>query len=294
MLYFGPAMIHRRGQFDQFFPTPQHKNLVICVSGVGVTKEFSAIIVNITPDLELIGKSQCFPLYYYEKADREQMNLFDNAEDEYVRKDAVSDFILERARGMYGPKTTKEDVFYYVYGLLHSEEYKNRFSTDLKKSLPRIPLVEEPKDFKAFAKAGRELAELHLNYESQPSWESVIVKNGDCGEYRVQKMAFAKMRDSETGKSLDDKRVIHYNPRITVENIPQEAYGYVVNGRSAIEWIMERYQVTVNKDSQIKNDPNDWASEHNQPRYILDLLLSVITVSMKTVDIVKILPKLKI
>lgn len=292
-LYFDKNLIERPGLSMKLFPTPQHKNLVICVSCVAQS-ELSVLVTNHIPDLHFNGDTQSFPLYYYEKADREQMNLFDNAEDEYVRKDAVSDFILERARGMYGPKTTKEDVFYYVYGLLHSEEYKKRFSTDLKKSLPRIPLVEEPKDFKAFAKAGRELAELHLNYESQPSWESVIVKNGDCGEYRVQKMAFAKMRDSETGKSLDDKRVIHYNPRISVENIPQEAYGCVVNGKSAIEWVMERYQVTVNKDSQIKNDPNDWASEHNQPRYILDLLLSVITVSMKTVDIVKNLPKLKI
>ena len=150
--------------------------------------------------------------------------------------------------------------------------------------LPRIPLVNSAADFKAFSSAGRELADLHLNYEKRLPPESVVVE-GDTGDnYLVNKMKF---------KSKEDKTEIIYNSQITIKNIPLEAYDYVVNGRSAIEWIMERYQVKVDKASQIKNDPNDWAREHNNPHYILDLLLSIITVSVETVKIINSLPKLK-
>ena len=175
---------------------------------------------------------------------------------------------------------TKEDIFYYVYGLLHSQEYRTQFAADLKKMLPRLPLVDTAADFKAFMEAGRKLADLHLNYEKRPKPQEVVVdcKSNDC---TVEKMKF---------KSKDDKSVIIYNNHITIRNIPQEAYEYVVNGKSAIEWIMERYQVKVDKASQIKNDPNDWAKEHNDPTYILDLLLSIITVSLETMKIVKGLP----
>lgn len=179
---------------------------------------------------------------------------------------------------------TKEDIFYYVYGLLHSPDYRNQFAADLKKMLPRIPLVNSAADFKAFGSAGRGLANLHLNYEKRLPPESIVVE-GDTGDnYIVNKMKF---------KSKEDKTEIIYNNQITIKNIPLEAYDYVVNGRSAIEWIMERYQVKVDKASQIKNDPNDWAREHNDPRYILDLLLSIITVSVETVRIINSLPKLK-
>ena len=146
--------------------------------------------------------------------------------------------------------------------------------------LPRLPLVDTAADFKAFMEAGRKLADLHLNYEKRPKPQEVVVdcKSNDC---TVEKMKF---------KSKDDKSIIIYNNHITIRNIPLEAYEYVVNGKSAIEWIMERYQVKVDKASQIKNDPNDWAKEHNDPTYILDLLLSIITVSLETMKIVKGLP----
>jgi predicted helicase len=145
-----------------------------------------------------------------------------------------------------------------------------------------MPLVSEPAKFWSFSKAGRQLADLHLNYESVPRYPEVIVSGEDNGKYIVQKMRFP---------SKNQKDKIIYNNSITVSNIPEKAYQYVVNGKSAIEWIMERYQVTVHKASQIKNDPNDWAKEHNQPRYILDLLLSIINVSVQTVDIVNNLPE---
>lgn len=171
-----------------------------------------------------------------------------------------------------------------MYGILHSPDYRKQFAADLKKMLPRIPLVDNAADFKAFTAAGRKLADLHLNYEKRTPPADVIVEGDNGHNYKVTKMKF---------KDKADKSEIIYNNQITIKNIPAEAYDYVVNGRSAIEWIMERYQVKTDKASQITNDPNDWAEEHNEPRYILDLLLSIITVSVETVKIVNNLPKLK-
>ncbi|HPQ72225.1 MAG TPA: DEAD/DEAH box helicase family protein [bacterium] len=271
-------------QQPKLFPTKKQDNIVICVSGVGVTKAFSTIITDTLPDLELIGKSQCFPLYYYEEAEKEQASLFDKSISQYNRRDGVTDFIHKQARIIYGPKVTKEDIFYYVYGLLHSPEYRTRYSADLKKMLPRIPLVDEPKMFWAFSKAGRELAEWHLNYETVDPFPATVKKSSD--NFIVNKIRFAKK-----GKKVDKSTII-YNSSITVSEIPMEAHEYVVNGKSAIEWIMERYAVTTHKASGITNDPNDWAKEHKQPRYILDLLLRVIRVSVETVKIVEQLPSL--
>ena len=287
----------------RLFPYPEAENKVICLSGIGASKDFSALITDAIPDLQVMFNGQCFPMYHYEERKIESKTLFDDAEDtiqnNYIRRDAISDFILERCRKAYGPYVGKEDIFYYVYGILHSTEYRTSFAADLKKMLPRIPLVDEARDFWSFSKAGRTLAELHLNYENRPSATGVIVtyntipqseieKAMQSGEietinYQVEKMRFP---------SKTDKSKIIYNSQITIENIPATAYEYVVNGKSAIEWIMERYAITTHKDSGITNNPNDWATEHNNPHYILDLLLSVISLSMETVEIVNGLPKL--
>ena len=297
-LYFDKHFIERIGLSPKLFPTPNHKNLVICVSGIGSSKDFSAIITNCIPCLDLVEKSQCFPLYWYDSSDADIADLFNQGAekpmDRYVRKDGVTDWILNTARKQYGYKVTKEDIFYYVYGLLHSPDYRTTFATDLKKSLPRLPLVEKAGDFWAFSKAGRELANLHLNYEAiEPYGKCVIVHaplttKGDSINYHVEKMRFGKI-DSKTA----DKSIIHYNHAITIEGIPAEAYEYVVNGKSAIEWVMERYAITTDKKSGITNDPNDWAREHNDEKYILNLLLRVINVSVQTVEIVKRLPRLE-
>lgn len=283
-------LIHRKGQFNSFFPNQKLKNILIGVKGVG-DREFSCLISDKISDLQLNFNGQCFPLYWYEEKKPEDdvmANLFaETTEDkptEYIRHDGITDYILKEACAKYKTNViTKEDIFYYVYGLLHSQEYRTQFAADLKKMLPRLPLVDTAADFKAFMEAGRKLADLHLNYEKRPKPQEVVVdcKSNDC---TVEKMKF---------KSKDDKSVIIYNNHITIRNIPQEAYEYVVNGKSAIEWIMERYQVKVDKASQIKNDPNDWAKEHNDPTYILDLLLSIITVSLETMKIVKGLPHIK-
>ena len=297
-LYFDKPFIERIGLSPKLFPTPNHKNLVICVSGIGASKDFSAIITDCIPDLQLQFNGQCFPLYWYDSSDADVVDLFNQGAekpmDRYVRKDGVTDWILSTAHKQYGYKVTKEDIFYYVYGLLHSPDYRTAFATDLKKSLPRLPLVEKADDFWTFSKAGRELVDLHLNYETIEPYRKCIVSfapltnKGDKINYHVEKMRFGKI-DSKTS----DKSVIHYNHSITITGIPTEAYEYVVNGKSAIEWIMERYAITTDKKSGITNDPNDWAREHNDEKYILNLLLRVINVSVQTVEIVKELPKLK-
>ena len=284
-LYFGEKFIHRRGQMNETFT---NKNVAICVSPSN--NGLSVLITDAPLDIHYNGDTKYFALYWYEETAKEassQMNLFasnqENEEDKYIRHDGITDFIHNLAKEKYGHKVTKEDIFYYVYGILHSEDYRIKFAADLKKMLPRIPLVDKVEDFWAFSNAGRDLAKLHLNYEDQAPLASVKVIGEESEIFTVDKMRF---------KSKEDKSEIIYNPYIRITNIPEIAYEYVVNGRSAIEWILEKYQVTTDKASGIKNDPNDWAKEHNKPRYILDLLLSVISLSVATVKIVKGLPKL--
>ncbi len=309
---FDTNFVERGGVSMKYaYPIENLNNLNVCVSGVGSSKGFSCIITNSLPDYQLMMNSQCFPLYWYEENKNRQKSLFDEETGEdYIRRDGITDWILKEVRSRYGTREiTKEMIFYYVYGLLHSEDYRQRFAADLKKSLPRIPIVERVEDFMDFYKYGKKLADLHLNYETVAPYPGVVVR-GD------RKVTYETKRDPATGgfiedttnpedydyfhiwdkmrfKSKDDKSTIIYNGNITIENIPEKAYEYIVNGKSAIEWIVERYCVSRDKKSLIMNDANDWGKEHHKPRYILDLLLSVINVSVQTVDIVKALPKLK-
>lgn len=298
-VYTESNVIHRTGQMPQLFPTPNHQNLVICVSGLGGTKENSAYISDCIVDLNCLDAgTQCFPLYWYDDSTADIADLFSAQQsdaDRYVRRDGVTDWILSTARKQYGSRVTKEDIFYYVYGILHAPDYRTTFAADLKKSLPRLPLVESPDDFWAFSHAGRDLAELHLGYERVEPYAGCRIRlapsmrGDDTVDYRVEKMRFGKA----DGKTVD-KSVIHYNAGITIESIPLEAYDYVVNGKSAIEWVMERYAVKTDPASQITNDPNDWCREHDDPKYIYNLLLRLITVSLETMKIVRALPKLKL
>ena len=294
LLWYFP-LVEMRYRVPPLYPCRDAENFCICVSGVGVNKAFSCIITNLIPDLEVIGKSQCFPLYWYEENQHQEATLFgDGSDEKYIRHDGVTDWVLKEFRKRFpGSKNlTKEHIFYYVYGILHSPDYKERFAADLKKSLPRIPIVETVNELMDFYNAGKALADLHLKYESvEPCKEVKVVcdqaiDNSNYGLFEVEKMRFGK-----DGKDTD-KSVIIYNGHIRLENIPEKAYEYVVNGKSAIEWIMERYAVTVDKASLIKNDPNDWSREHKKPRYILDLLLSIINVSVKSMEIIEKLPKL--
>lgn len=292
-------LIVRTYQIPQLFPTPEHKNLVIVTTSIGDTKDFMPLITDCIPDLHMNATSQCFPLYYYKDAKKEknQPSLFDDPDKvEYIRKDGISDWMLRQVKERYhvSPQSkaiNKEMIFYYVYGLLHSRDYRTRFADDLKKSLPRIPIVDKVEDFKAFYEAGKKLADLHVNYESVAPYHLLEVEcpdTNDFADFAVNdKMCFGKI-----GK-VEDKTTIFLNDKVKIKNIPLRAYEYVVNGKSAIEWVMERYQVKTDKDTHILNDCNAWAREHNKPRYILDLILSLVNVSLQTLEVIDGLPGLE-
>lgn len=290
-VYFDGQMNHRTYQLPKFFPTPKHKNLAF-VTSVDKNKVPSVLMLQELPDLHLIGDSQTFALYSFEPVEIDSDDLLSLVDDPtvvdgYRRKDNITDATLKAYQKAYrDTKISTEDIFFYVYGLLHSAEYKEKYSADLAKMLPRIPKV---KDFWGFSEAGRNLSAIHLNYESaNPYPLEEVAKTAVDDEYemyRVQKLAFLGRKD-KTG--------IVYNPNITLKGIPEEALEYQVNGKSALEWIIERYQVTVHKASQIRNDPNDYSQEIGNPRYIIDLIKRIVTVSLETNKIVANLPALEI
>jgi predicted helicase len=311
--YYDGQLIHRLSQMGSIFPRAGDPNLVIMCSGASASKDFSALITDCVPNFHMHDTGQCFPLYLYEKDDERAEHMNDEKQpkqlelinkqhegdlvDGYRRSSAITDSILADFRVAYETKVKKEDIFYYVYGVLHSPEYRSRFASDLKKMLPRLPFTREMTDFWKFSQAGRDLAKWHLNYETVEPWP--VKEHHDellsdpKKDFLVQKMTFARPSAEQKARGEKwDRTTIHYNSRITLSGIPLEAYDYVVNGKPAIEWIMERYQITVDKDSGIRNDPNDWAKEHKQPRYILDLIKRIIRVSIETMKIVNSLPPL--
>ncbi|MBX9597063.1 MAG: DEAD/DEAH box helicase family protein [Burkholderiales bacterium] len=298
-LYYDTNLTARVYQMPKIIPERGVDNLILGTSGIGARTRFSILCSNNIIDYQTLDNGQSFPLYLYEPKE-ESTNGFDFSDDsdvvtapsgtQYTRKEAITDAGLKHFTDFYSDASiTKEDLFYYIYGLLHSEEYKTKYADNLTKALPRIPRVKTIADFRAFEQAGRKLADLHLNYENKELYPVTFTKDISqlqANDYRVIKMKFA---------SKADKSKIIYNGKITLENIPLEAYDYVVNGKSAIEWVMERQGVSTHKDSGIINDANDWAIETmNNPRYPLELLQRVITVSLETVKIVNNLPKLDI
>ena len=269
-------LTHRVGQWPQIFPTGERgENLVICTGGLGSTKTRTCLITDITPDLNMMDAgTQCFPLYWYKEKD---VDLF--GKQTLERHDGVSDWVLGQARRRYGTAVTKEEIFYYVYGFLHQPAYRETFAADLKKSLPRIPLVERYEDFKQTSDIGRQLATLHLNYETLEPYP--LEEKGDFSDTRVIKMKFG-------GKVGKDRSTLIVNGTLTLRGIPEEAYRYQVNGRSPIEWAVDRYQVRQDKASSIINDPNLWAPEN--PRYIPDLIKRLVTLSVESLNLINELP----
>ena len=289
-VYFAPLLNHERSQMPKMFPTTAHENIGIYYVGSGSAVPFSVLLLDSIPDLHVTGAGsggQFFPRYTYEPRPT-QAALFGD-DDDFVRVDNITDEILTDYRRRYGAHVSKDDVFFFVYGLLHSPDYRATYASDLKKMLPRIPTIAAPADFAAFSAAGRQLSELHLGYESVEPYPLTITRTapGDP-DYRVSKMRFG-------GKAgAWDKSTIRYNDSTTITGIPPEAQEYLLGSRSAIEWIIERYQVKVDGPSGIRNDPNDWAIEHDDPEYILTLLQRIVTISMETVRIVDALPPLRI
>ena len=275
--YYDEHFIARPRKFLQIFKGKDTKNLVIGVSGVGVN-EFSCFVSKSVPDLSLVPIAQWFPLYLYD--------------EDGSRRDAINPEILKDIRKSLGQeKITNEMLFQYIYAVLHSQEYRNKYANNLTKELPRIPIVKTSQKFFDLVEAGKKLIQLHVDYEEVEKYP-VHFKQGDVrlvnvkdpkSFYRVEKM-------KHLGK---DKSAVIYNRNITISNIPLEAYDYVVSGRSALEWVMNRQAVKIDEKSGIKNDANDYANETmNNPAYPLELFQRVITVSLETMKIVKSLPSL--
>ena len=292
-LYFSRDLNEMVLQMPKIFPNESANNSVICVPSSGGTVGFSVMIAASVVNLKFVGDggTQCFPLYLYdEAAQASDDDLFgEPLEGGLRRRDAVTDVGLAHFQSAYpGESLSKEDLFYYVYGILHSSDYRQRYADNLSKELPRIPAVKKAADFWAFSKAGRTLAELHLDYETVEPYPLTIEAKAPLtnADYHVEKMKFAKKGDKST---------VIYNQRITLKGIPEAAWDYVVNGKAALEWVMERQAVRTDKASGIVNDANDWAVETmGNPKYPLELFQRVVTVSQRTQDIVNGLPALDI
>lgn len=288
-------LIHRPYQQPKLFPFGKlgyGGNIVISVG------ERGPFISDILPDLELNHHAQCFPLYWYEK-EESLGGIFDyDVNENLIKHEAITDEALDAFRKAYphvflgrykkdgGEELSKEDIFYYIYGILHSPEYRKRFAFNLMKELPRIPLA---RDFDIFSRSGRALANLHLNYETVEPWADIIEEGDSENPGRTVKMRFGKCKKTKENPKGVDKTTIHVSENLTLKNIPERAYDYVVNGKSAIEWLIDRYQVKTYSESGIVNDPNEYSDD---PRYIVDLVKRVVAVSMETLDIVDMLPPL--
>ncbi len=290
--YFNRRLNEMVYQMPRIFPSSKHDNIILSATGLGASKGFSCLASKTIVDRHTVDTSQCFPLYWYERVEETKKpkgDLFSDQgtpdSDGYIRHEAITDWALTSFQYHYSDSTiTKEDIFWYVYGILHSPEYKSRFAADLKKMLPRIPYA---KDFWAFSSTGRKLGDWHLNYETIEPFPLTEEKKRlvmEGSDYRVVKMVFGK----KEGKP--DKSVIVYNEHLTLRDIPLEAYEYIVNGKSALDWIMERYAITTDKPSGIVNDPNHWSDD---PRYIVDLVKRIVRVSIESVRLVKSLPPLQ-
>lgn len=309
-LYYSKHFNDMVYQTAKIFPGNTSENRLMYMNGIGNGgKDFSVVMVDVMPDLNMQHSGgQGFPLNLYETMEGEEnqqdtqgtLNLSGAAtsKSKYTVKDGITDAGLAHFQEAYpDEKITKNDLFYYVYGLLHSEDFKSRYADNLTKELPKIPRVKTAADFWAFSQAGRALADLHINYETVEPYPvqfeggSLLLETFKPEDFRVEQMKFAK---GINGEKYDKTRVI-YNPKITMTGIPLAAYDYVVNGKPALEWVMERQSVSTHKESGIVNDANLWATETmGDAAYPLKLFQSVITVSLKTLEIVKALPRLNI
>jgi predicted helicase len=284
-LYTDEVMTHRRGQFPRIFPLPETENVVMCLSAIGQSKPFHTMAVNVIPDLHLTGDSQCFPLYVY---DEEGKN----------KKDNITDWGLEQFRNHYQDSTIEKiDVYHYVYGILHDPAYREKYAANLKRELPRIPFRT---DFLAYAEAGKKLMDIHIKYEDQDKYpvteewslpKNYVHPHGIAVNSIEQVPLQERYYVSKMKRDKNDPTKLIYNDFLTISGIPSEVDEYKLGNRSALNWIIDQYQVSKDKRSGITNNPNDWSYESGNPRYILDLIQRIITVSMQTNAIVQGLPR---
>ena len=325
--YFTREMNDMIYQLPQIFPTPKHRNLSITTS-TDYRKPFTPFLTDLLPDLNSVGTPQIFPLYTWEPlspTSGSEPDLFadlatssesraDEAAtassldfsrpigeqipvilDGYRRVDNVTDATLASYREHYGDAgITKEDIFFYVYALLHHPEYRERYEDDLKKMLPHIPRAA---GFHTYASVGRELAELHVNYEQveqHPAVHEEINLHAPEDPWELYRIGTRKMRFPKQGRRDTDYTRLEYNDYVMLTGIPAEAQGYLISGRSPLEWIIDRYHVKTDKASGIVNDPNDFLREQGRPDAIVDLIKRLVTVSMRTQELLATLPPLEI
>ena len=292
--FYSRRLNERVYQMPRIFPNGELPNRVIAVTGKGGRSGFSVLMMDALPNLDTIEKGQCFPFWLYEGDRDDEADLLGEQIPRFRRREAISDYGLQYFREAYPSESvSREDIFHYVYGLLHSEDYRNRFRANLAKDLPRVPCLKRVEDFRTFRDAGKRLGELHVGYEDAEPYPATIDTGGELilmapeEAYRVQKMG-------HPGSGRNKKRsTVIYNAHITIRDIPEAAWDYVVNGKPALSWVMERQCVRTDKASGIVSDANRYAIETvGDPRYPLDLFLRVITVSLETMKIVRTLPEL--
>lgn len=283
-------------QLPSMYPTSHHGNIGILLTGPASHFEFTPFMTDQLPNLHLLDTGQYFPRWTYTEVGADGAFDLDTGEvDEYGyrRVDNITDEILSLYREAIGHQVTKDDIFFYVYGLLHDPAYRETYAADLKKVLPHIPTPDCRERFEQLAAAGRTLSDLHVGYETvEPYPVNVQVKvgvdpgNRDTWRVTDKKMKWGKRKDPVTGKNVDDVTTLIYSPKVTIAGIPEAADRYMLGPRSALAWIIDRYLVKSDKASGIVNDPNDWCDEHGDPRYIVDLIAKVTTVAVETMKIV--------
>ncbi len=296
-VYFHRQLNEHLGSLPSVFPARQYRNMGIYQVGAGSAVPFSVLALDGVPNYHVTGAGsggQFFPRWTYEAIQPEdgQLNFAEPGESSegYRRVDNITPAVLDDYRNSFGPDVSKDDIFCYVYGLLHSGQYRSEFAADLRKMLPRIPKTASSTDFQTFVQAGRDLVDLHVGYEGVDPYPLEETIKGTLGSadrelYRVTKMKF---------KSKTDKSALVYNAHITLSGIPDEAHRYMLGSRSALEWLIDRYQVKIDPKSGIVNDPNDWCDEHDDPRYIVDLVKRIVTVSVETMKVVDSLPQMNL
>ncbi len=286
---------NRTYRLPAIYPSIATENAGICISGFGGSAPFSALVSSVVPNNAQHGAGNAirmFPRWTYPPIGSHQTLEGLEASE---RQDNLNPLVVRRFQDL-DSSISADDVFMFVYGMLHSIDYRTTFEADLKKSLPRIPLAETAAQFWAFATAGRELSRLHTEFERVEPWPSLQITTPlgfdptDPKSYRVTKMAWAKRPGA---RKADDKSGLVVNEHIMISDIPAEAHWYSLGSRSALDWLVESFQVKTDKASGIVNDPNDWGLEHGKPTYIFDLIRSVVTVAIHTKHVVDSLPPLR-
>ena len=330
-LYFSDSMNERVYQLPHFFPTQAHNNVCFASKQPASPLPYSTLMTTRLPDLSLLGASsgvQIFPLYTWESlspASGSEPDLFADLAtssesqtdgvatassldfsrpigdqipvilDGYRRVDNVTNATLASYREHYKDAgITKEDIFFYVYALLHHPEYRERYEDDLKKMLPHIPRAA---GFHTYASVGRELADLHVNYERvepYPSVQEEASLHAPEDPWKRYRIGTRKMRFPKLGRKEKDYTRLEYNEYVTLVGIPEQAQHYTISGRSPLDWVIDRYYVKTDKASGIVNDPNDFLREQGRPNAVVDLIKRLVTVSMRTQELLSTLPPLEI